>query len=529
MSRVELFEVIRRERRDEGTSVRELARRHRVHRRTVRQALESAVPPPRKAPERVWPVLGAHEATIRRWLEEDRAAPRKQRHTARRVWQRLRDEHGAEVAESTVRAFVARVRAEQDDRVGSVTVVQEHGPGEEAEVDFGEFQAWVGGALLRLWLFVMRLSHSGRGFVVAFAHQAQEAFFEGHVLAFAHFGGVPAGQVRYDNLKPAVTRILLGRDRVENERFIALRSHYGFDSFFCQPGAEGAHEKGGVEGEVGRFRRAHLVPVPRVESLGELNHLIAERVAADDGRQIARRPVTVGAAFAVEQAWLRPLPAMPFDSARELSARVDAKARVCVLQSWYSVPARLAGRRVLVRLGARALTVLDPAGGQVVASHPRSLHKHTQDLLLDHYLEILARKPGALAGSTVLAQARSQGVFTKRHDRFWAAARCALGDGGGTRALIEVLLLHRRLPTETVQAGIDAALTVGSVDPTLVAIEARRLADPDTSMAPVIPLEQALARYQRPPPTLGRYDALLGKGDTSPVPLATVTPIGAGS
>ena len=530
---MELFEVIRREHRDEATSVRELARRHRVHRRTVRQALESAVPPLRKAPERASPALGAHEATIRRWLEEDRAAPPKQRHTARRVWQRLRDERGAEVAESTVRAFVAQVRAEQDDRVGSVMVVQEHGPGEEAEVDFGEFQALVDGALLRLWLFVMRLSHSGRGFVVAFAHQAQEAFFEGHVLAFAHFGGVPAGQIRYDNLKPAVTRILLGRDRVENERFIALRSHYGFDSFFCQPGAEGAHEKGGVEGEVGRFRRAHLVPVPRVGSLGELNQVLAERVAADDGRRIGGRPVTVGAAFAVEQAWLRPLPTMPFDTARELSARVDAKARVCVLQSWYSVPVRLAGRRVLVRLGARALAVLDPlAGGQVVASHPRSLHKHTQDLLLDHYLEILARKPGALAGSTALAQARTQGVFTQRHDRFWAAARRALGDGGGTRALIEVLLLHRRLPTEAVQAGIDAALTVGSVDPALVAIEARRLTDPDSPMAPVIPLEQALARYERPTPTLGRYDALLGMGDTThdgQVPLATVTRIGAGS
>jgi hypothetical protein len=241
MSRVELFEVIRRERRDEGASVRELARRHRVHRRTVRQALESAVPPARKTPERGSPALGGHEATIRRWLEEDRAAPRKQRHTARRVWQRLRDEEGAAVAESTVRAFVAQVRAEQDDPVGSVTVVQAHGPGEEAEVDFGEFQAWVDGVLLRLWLFVMRLSCSGRGFAVAFAHQAQEAFFEGHVLAFAEFGGVPAGRIRYDNLTPAVTRILLGRDRVENERFIALRSHYGFDSFllpaWCGRGA----------------------------------------------------------------------------------------------------------------------------------------------------------------------------------------------------------------------------------------------------------------------------------------------------
>jgi len=197
-----------------------------VHRRTVRQALEGAVPPPRKTPERQAPALGPHEATVRAWLVADQAAPPKQRHTARRVWQRLQQERGAVVAESTVRALVAQVRAELARDVSKVTVPQEHAPGEEAEVDFGEFRAEVAGVGVRLWLFVMRLSWSGRGFALAFSHQAQEAFFEGHVRAFAHFGGVPAGRVRYDNLKPAVTRILLGRDRVENERFIALRSHY---------------------------------------------------------------------------------------------------------------------------------------------------------------------------------------------------------------------------------------------------------------------------------------------------------------
>ena len=195
----------------------------------------------------------------------------KQRHTARRVWQRLVAEHGARVSESAVRGFVAQVRAELSDAAGDVTVVQEHVAGADAEVDFGEFRARIGGQLLVLQLFVMRLSASGR----AFAHQAQEAFFEGHVLAFAHFGGVPTGLVRYDNLKAAVTRVLVGRDRVENERFVALRSHYGFESFFCAPGIAGAHEKGGVEGQVGRFRRRHLVPVPEFASLDALNAHIA--------------------------------------------------------------------------------------------------------------------------------------------------------------------------------------------------------------------------------------------------------------
>lgn len=162
---------------------------------------------------------------MRGWLRDDLAVPRKQRHTARRVWQRLRDEHGAEVAESTVRAFVAEVRAELANETGAVTVPQLHDPGGEAEVDFGEFAAWVDGVWVKLWMFCMRLAASGREFHVAFSTQAQEAFLEGHRLAFEAFGGVVA-RIRYDNLKPAVVKVLMGRDRVEHERFVALRSHY---------------------------------------------------------------------------------------------------------------------------------------------------------------------------------------------------------------------------------------------------------------------------------------------------------------
>ena len=517
---MELYERIRKEHRD-GASIRALADRHGVHRRTVREAVASATPPPRKTPERESPALGPWKPVIRGWLEADVAdkVPRKQRHTARRVWQRLVEEHDATLSESAVRGYVAEVKAELARVAMDVTVGQEHAPGADAEVDFGEFRARIDGELLVLQLFIMRLSASGRGFAIAFVHQAQEAFFEGHALAFAHFGGVPTGLIRYDNLKAAVVRILLGRDRVENERFIALRSHYGFDSFFCQPGIDGAHEKGGVEGEVGRFRRRHLVPVPAFASLDDLNAHIATAMAKDDGRRIGWRPDTVAEAFAAEAPLLGALPDEPFDCTRLLEAKVDAKARICVIQSYYSVPVRLARRRVTVRLGARHLEVLDPVGGAVVAAYPRSAHKGSQDLSLDHYLEILTRKPGAMAGSTALAQARARGVFTATHDRYWTAARRERGDGAGTRALIEVLLLHRRMAADGVLAGIDAALAVGSTAPELVAIEARRLRDAD--LAAVVPIESALGRYDRPTPALAGYDQLLsGAAD------ATVTMIG---
>ena len=242
-SRVELFEQIRKDRRVEGSSIRELAGRHHVHRRTVRQALDSAVPPPRKVyPQRPRPAIDAYVSVIDGWLLADRLVPRKQRHTARRIWQRLVAERGASLSEVTVSRYVARRRTELGLDRAEVSVPQAHLPGAEAEVDFGEFHAVIAGVLVKLWLFVLRLSCSGRAFHVAFATQAQEAFLEGHVLAFEYFGAVP-GRIRYDNLKPAVTRVLKGRDRTEAERFIALRSHYGFDSFFCIPGRQGAHEK----------------------------------------------------------------------------------------------------------------------------------------------------------------------------------------------------------------------------------------------------------------------------------------------
>jgi hypothetical protein len=177
---------------------------------------------------------------------------------------------------------------------------------------------------------VLRLSCSGRAFHVAFATQAQEAFLEGHVLAFEHFAAVPA-RVRYDNLKPAVIRVL--RDRAEAERFIALRSHCGSFLVLLHPWQRRRAREGGVENEIVRFRRRHLVPVPAVASLVALNQRIAAADIIDDGRVITGRPVTVAAAFAAEQPAMLPLPDETFAPARLLQARVDNRARVCVRQN----------------------------------------------------------------------------------------------------------------------------------------------------------------------------------------------------
>jgi transposase len=240
---VELFEQIRRDRDREGVSIRALARRYGVHRRAVRQALASPLPPVKRPPRRrPAPRLGPFRPQIDAWLEADREAPPKQRHTAKRIHRRLVDEHGAEVAETTVRDYVRRRRRELGLVVGEVFVPLVHLPAAEAEADWG--RAWVelAGVRTQVFVFYLRSCYSGAAFCAASLVETQQAFLELHVRAFCWFGGV-FELVRYDNLRSAVGKILKGRRRVEADRFVALRSHYLFESAFTRTGKQGAHEK----------------------------------------------------------------------------------------------------------------------------------------------------------------------------------------------------------------------------------------------------------------------------------------------
>lgn len=251
------------------------------------------MPPPRKEPTPRTTVLDPAKDWIDAMLREDLTAPRKQKHTARRIHQRLAQEYDFGLASySTVCDDVAVRRPEikADAREGHEhlqgIVPQIHLPGEEAEVDFADVWVRLAGTVVKCHLFTLRMSYSGKAVHRVFASQAQESFMEGQAEAFNVLGGVPTRHIRYDNLKPAVNQVCTGRNRVESERWVTFRAHYGFDAFYCIPGQEGAHEKGGVEQEGGRFRRTHLVPVPDVVSLEELNEKIAAIDAAEDnGRQ----------------------------------------------------------------------------------------------------------------------------------------------------------------------------------------------------------------------------------------------------
>ena len=508
-SRVEQFEQIRRDRDREGLSLRALAVRHGVHRRTVKQALASPMPPSKRAPVgRPAPKLGRYRSVIDGWLEADRDAPRKQRHTARRIHRRLVDEHGADVAESTVRQYVRARKRAMGFAVGEVFVPQVHAPGVEAEVDWGEALVVLGGVSVKAHLFVMRASFSGAAFCQASLVETQQAFLELHVQAFEWFGGV-FPEIRFDNLKSAVKKVLKGRRRIESDRFIALRSHYLFASQFMTPGLEGAHQKGGVEGEVGRYRRNHLVPVPELRDLAELNGLLLAGCEQDLARRIDGRAVTVGQAWAVERPLLLGLPADPFDACETAAPRVDAKSLVTIRQNRYSVPVRLAGLKVSARIGAREITINH--GGRQVARHERLHGKFGTSAQLDHYLELLQRKPGGLEHSVALSQERDRGSWPECFDSLWAGLTERYGRSDAARQMVDVVLLCREHGPARVELAVRGALAAGAIDGRAVQVLARRTSSTThATPVPLTGLDARLTAHERPAPDLTDYDQLLG-------------------
>jgi transposase len=521
-------------------SNRALQRKFRVGYRTVLAALESAWPKERKPLPKRGSRLDTYRRVIDDWLRDDLDAPRKQRHTAKRIFDRLLDEHdAADVSYWMVREYVStrrrEIRIEAGREPAATFIPQEHLAGREAEVDFGDVAVRLRGELVTCALFCLRLSYSGKAVHRISASAGQEAFLEGHVHAFRTLGGVPVGKIRYDNLKAAVASVLgFSRRRVETDRWTAFRSHYGIEAFYCQPGITGAHEKGGVEGQIGWFRRNHLVPIPEVDSLAELNAMVDAWDVEDDARRIGSRARTVGEHFATEQPLLAPRPVDPFETGRWFTPRVDRYAQVTVRMNRYSVPARMVGRQVRVLLHASELVVYD--GKTEIARHERLMTKSATRVDLDHYLEVLLRKPGALPGATALEQARASGRFTPVHDAWWAAACKTHGDADGTRALIEVLMLHRHLHHKQVVAGLAAALNAGALTADAVALEARKhddsaaapLLEPsdEATEPPEVPTVRSLTEHRlrarlpaddRPLPTVDKYDRLLPSRNDDPL------------
>ena len=342
MKGVELYGRVRYAVQVEGLSRREAARQFGIDPRTVGKMMMFSVPPgyrrtrPPRRPK-LDPFIGIIEAI----LEEDKGRPAKQRHTSKRILERLRGEHGYAGRLTIVKDYVHERRLRQRE----VFVPLSHEPG-HAQADFGEGLAEIGGVEQKVHFFAIDLPHSDASFVQAYPRETTEAFCAGHTAAFDFFGGVPLS-ILYDNTKIAVVRILGDGTRQRTRTFSELKSHYLFADRFGRPGK--GNDKGKVEGLVGWIRRNYLVPMPRAVSLDALNAKLIEDCRHRLGDRLRGHDETIGERLVRDLAVFQSLPAAPYDACEKRTGRVSSLSLVRYRGNDYSVPTAYGHREVLIR------------------------------------------------------------------------------------------------------------------------------------------------------------------------------------
>jgi len=502
MIKVEDIEAIRRAYFIEGLSMREIARTLHHGRRLVKKAI--ADPGPYQYQLRkpsAAPVLGPYHDRINELLIESEQQPRKQRYTARRIYRLIRDE-GYQGSESTVRHYAGPIRKAM--RRPDAYLPLEFDPGQDAQMDWGEATVEIGGKRQKVQLFLMRLNHSRVRFVMAFPFQKQEAFFEGHLQAFRFFDGVPR-RITYDNLKTAVYRILRGRNRQEQEAFVAFRSYYLFESNYCTPG-EG-HEKGGVESDVGYTRRNFLTPVPKVGSFAELNEHLQQECQQDTQRRMRGQEQTIAELWEVEKAQLLPLPATEYPACASRPVKANPYSQVVFETNRYSVPAEYVGRQLVLRAYPFRVEILFL--DKVIASHERCFEREKDVLDPLHYLGLLSQRPGAFEHAIPIRRWRK--TWPPVYEKLLEDLRERWPDGRGLREFIAILKLHREHPAEDVEQAIRTCFKQGSPHLDSIRLHLRRNRDPELLASPLdLAGRPKLQGVGEQPVRLAQYDRLLG-------------------
>jgi transposase len=449
MYKVLSYEAVRRAVFVEGLSQREAAKRFGKNPRTIKKMCEFSAPPGyRRAGPPARPKLDPFLGVIDAILAADLHAPVKQRHTVKRIFERLRDEHGYVGGMTVVKDYVASARI----KAREMFVPLAHPPG-HAQVDFGEAVAVIAGVRQKIHFFCMDLPHSDGCFVKAYPAETTEAFLDGHVAAFAFFGGVPVS-ILYDNLKIAVARILGDGKRVRSRAFTELQSHYLFADRFGRPGK--GNDKGNVEGLVKYARKNFMVPIPHAESYEALNARLAASCIRRQEDVLRGFSTTIGARMGADVGAFRKDPGDLFEPCEKVPARVSAFSLVRYRTNDYSAPTRYGHREVLVKGFVDEVVVV--CGSEIIARHARSYAK--ADLVFDplHYLELLERKAGALDQAAPLQNWDLPEEF--------AIIRRLLESRMGTRGrreFIQVLRLIEVFAIEDVAAALKTALSLSAI------------------------------------------------------------------
>src|SRR5664279_576320 len=449
MFQVEIYGRVRRAVRVEGRSQRAVAREFGLSRETVRKMLQYAVPPGYQRQQPIKrPKLGPWLGVIDAILNDDKQRPSKQRHTAKRIFERLKEEHGFTGGYTIVKDYVHTAKLHSREMFIPLT----HAPG-EAQADFGEALVVMAGVKLKAHFLAMDLPHSDDCFVIAFPAETTEAFLEGHVRAFDYFGAVPT-RILYDNTKIVVARILGGEERVRTRAFSELQSHYLFADKFGRP-AKG-NDKGKVEGLVGYVRRNFMVPVPRVSSWDELNAHLEAECRKRRQRRLRGHTETIGERFERDRLMLLPLPSSPYEACEKQMARVNSLSLVRYRANDYSVPTAFGHREVLVKGYVHEVAIC--CGSEVIARHPRSYER--EELIFDplHYLALLEQKTRALDQAAPLEGWQLPECFAQL--RRLLEARL---NKHGSREYVQVLRLLETFSIKEVTCAIEDALLLGTI------------------------------------------------------------------
>ena len=446
---MELYAAVRRSVYVEGLSERAAARRFGLARETVRKMLRYRRPPGyRRAQPIRRPKLDAFTGIIDQILREDQCRPKKQRHTAKRIGERLRAEYGFTGGDTIVKAYV------REQRLGGqeMFVPLAHPPG-DAQADFGEALVVIAGVECKAHYLVVDLPHSDDAFVQAFPAETTEAFCEGHNAAFRYFGGVPR-RIVYDNTKLAVARILGDGTRLRTQVFSELQSHYLFDDHFGRPGK--GNDKGKVEGLVGYARRNFFVPIPRFASWDVLNADLERQCRERRGRRLRRHTETIGERFARDRETLLPLPPVPYDACDTRTTRVTSLSLVRYRRNDYSVPTAYGHHAVLVKGYVDDVVIV--CGSAEIARHRRSYDQEVLIFEPRHYLALLERKTGALDQAAPLAGWALPEEFL----RLRRLLEARLGKPG-TREYVQVLRLLEDFRLAHVRGAVQDALRLGAI------------------------------------------------------------------